>query len=126
MPIPKNKGTAVDATLVFFLPFITPRISRTYHPLLVIRQLRILSQVADLLALSVIAAMDACGGPEIPFRWGRVDNFTPSPPGVPEPHQDLQTHISAFSRMGFTKGEMIGLVACGHSIGGVHHNSFPG
>jgi catalase (peroxidase I) len=69
--------------------------------------------------------MDSCGGPEIPFRSGRIDDFTPSPPGVPEPHQDIQTHINAFSRMGFTQEEMIGLVACGHSIGGVHHASFP-
>jgi catalase (peroxidase I) len=27
--------------------------------------------------------------------------------------------------MGFNQQEMIGLIACGHSIGGVHHQSFP-
>ncbi|PVF94577.1 heme peroxidase [Serendipita vermifera] len=104
----ENKGTAVSATLNFFFAFVTARVS-----------------LADLVALGVVAAMDSCGGPEIPFRSGRIDNFTPSPPGVPEPHQDIQTHINAFSRMGFTKEEMIGLVACGHSIGGVHHATFP-
>lgn len=76
--------------------------------------------------MGVVTAMDACGGPEILFRVGRVDDFTPGPSGVPEPQQDVQTHIDAFTLMGFTKEEMIGLVACGHSIGGVHHRSFPG
>jgi hypothetical protein len=82
--------------------------------------------VSDLIGIAVVTSVDVCGGPLIPFRSGRIDNFTPSPPGVPEPHQDLQTHTDMFERMGFTKEEMIGLVACGHSIGGVHHSNFPG
>lgn len=53
------------------------------------------------------------GGPEIPFRGGRVDASELNVPGVPEPHQDLPSHIAAFSRLGFTREEMIGLVACG-------------
>jgi catalase (peroxidase I) len=82
--------------------------------------------VADFLAIAARAALDGCLGPEVPFRAGRIDNFTIGPSGVPEPQQDLQTHLDAFTRMGFTKEEMIGLVACGHSIGGVHHAFFPG
>jgi catalase (peroxidase I) len=70
--------------------------------------------------------MDACGGPQIRYRGGRIDDFNPSPPGVPEPHQDLQTLVDKFSRIGFTQEEMIGLVACGHTIGGVHNGKFPG
>ncbi|PVF93556.1 heme peroxidase [Serendipita vermifera] len=105
----ENKGTGILETMAFFIDFVTPRVS-----------------LSDLLAMSVVTAMDSCGGPEIPYRWGRIDNFTPSPAGVPEPHQDLQTHKNMFSRMGFTQEEMIGLVACGHSLGGVHHSNFPG
>jgi hypothetical protein len=33
--------------------------------------------------------------------------------GVPEPQQDLDSHIASFARQGFTKEDMIGLVACG-------------
>jgi hypothetical protein len=92
-------------------------------------QLRALKKnrpVSDLIGIAVVTSVDVCGGPPIPFRSGRIDNFTPSPPGVPEPHQDLQMHTDMFKRMGFTKEEMIGLVACGHSIGGVHHSNSPG
>jgi hypothetical protein len=42
-----------------------------------------------------------------------VDAGEPNVPGVPQPQQDLQTHIDAFARQGFTQTEMISLVACG-------------
>ncbi|KAJ7439092.1 heme peroxidase [Mycena latifolia] len=87
--------------------------------------------IADVLALGTIIAVEnwqvlhGLGGPEIAFRGGRVDAAEPNAPGVPEPQQDLQTHITDFSRQGFTQEEMIGLVACGHSFGGVQHAVFP-
>ncbi|KAJ7032721.1 putative L-ascorbate oxidase [Mycena alexandri] len=65
------------------------------------------------------------GGPEIAFRGGRVDAAVPNLPGVPEPQQDIESHIAAFARQGFTQTEMIGLVACGHTFGGVQHALFP-
>ncbi|KAJ7188844.1 heme peroxidase [Mycena filopes] len=81
--------------------------------------------MADVLVLGAIMAIENCGGPEIAFRGGRVDAVAPNKPGVPEPQQDLDSHISAFARQGFTKTEMIGLVACGHTFGGVQHATFP-
>lgn len=65
------------------------------------------------------------GGPKIPFRGGRIDATEANTPGVPEPQQDLASHVASFSRQGFTQEEMIGLVACGHSFGGVQHTAFP-
>ncbi|KAJ7658392.1 heme peroxidase [Mycena polygramma] len=65
------------------------------------------------------------GGPEIAFRGGRADADKPNAPGVPEPQQDIATHIATFARQGFTQTEMIGLVACGHTFGGVQHVPFP-
>lgn len=60
------------------------------------------------------------GGPHITYRGGRVDATGPNTPGgVPEPFQTLDDHTSAFARMGFNQTEMIGLIACGHSLGGV-------
>lgn len=65
------------------------------------------------------------GGPKIAYRGGRIDATQPNNPGVPEPQQSLDEHIASFDRQGFTKEEMIGLVACGHSFGGVQHTAFP-
>ncbi|KAJ7249598.1 heme peroxidase [Mycena rebaudengoi] len=81
--------------------------------------------VADILVLGALLAIEQCGGPEIPFRGGRIDATEPNLPGVPEPQQDLDSHISSFARQGFSQEEMIGLVACGHTFGGVQHDPFP-
>ncbi|KAF7368526.1 Peroxidase [Mycena venus] len=81
--------------------------------------------IADALALGAITAIESCGGPEIAFRGGRIDAASPNAPGVPQPQQDLKSHIASFSRQGFTQKEMISLVACGHTFGGVQHAPFP-
>ncbi|KAK7053581.1 peroxidase [Favolaschia claudopus] len=81
--------------------------------------------IADAVAVAAVLSFSNCGGPEIPFRGGRVDAIEPNAPGVPEPQDSLDSHISSFARQGFTKEEMIGLVACGHSFGSVQHASFP-
>ncbi|KAF7339190.1 Peroxidase [Mycena venus] len=81
--------------------------------------------IADALAIGTVMAIENCGGPEIAFRGGRIDAGEPNTPGVPEPQQDLQQHIDSFARQGFTQTEMIGLVACGHTFGGVQHAPFP-
>ncbi|KAJ6494455.1 heme peroxidase [Mycena sanguinolenta] len=81
--------------------------------------------IADTLALGAIMAIENCGGPEIAFRGGRVDAAVPNQPGVPEPQDGLDSHIASFSKQGFTQEEMIGLVACGHTFGGVQHATFP-
>ncbi|KAJ7887189.1 heme peroxidase [Mycena leptocephala] len=80
--------------------------------------------VADTLALGPIIAIESCGGPQIAFRGGRVDATEPDLPGVPELEQSLDSHIASFARAGFTQ-EMIGLVAYGHTFGGVQHAPFP-
>ncbi|KAJ6571280.1 heme peroxidase [Mycena capillaripes] len=87
--------------------------------------------VADLIAIGAITAVETCGGPQIPLRGGRIDSAKPNTPGVPEPQKDLQSHIAALARQGFTQTEMIGLIACGclivlrHTFGGVQHKPFP-
>ncbi|KAJ7023477.1 heme peroxidase [Mycena alexandri] len=64
-------------------------------------------------------------GNRIPWRSRRRRGALGNNPGVPEPSQDLNSHISSFARQGFTQTEMIGLVACGHSFGGVQQAPFP-
>ncbi|KAF8077707.1 L-ascorbate oxidase [Lyophyllum atratum] len=80
---------------------------------------------ADIIAIAAIFGVSTCGGPIIPFRGGRIDAWTAGPPGVPEPQQDLPTHQAMFARQGFSTSEMIQLVACGHTLGGVRSTDFP-
>ncbi|KAJ6495222.1 heme peroxidase [Mycena sanguinolenta] len=81
--------------------------------------------MADSIALLAVTAIENCGGPQVAFRGGRLDAAEANSPGVPEPEQDLDTHIASFARQGFTQTEMIGLVACGHTFGGVQQTFFP-
>ncbi|KAF8194048.1 heme peroxidase [Mycena galopus ATCC 62051] len=83
------------------------------------------ASIADVLALAAISAIENCGGPQIAFRGGRIDAGVPNSPGVPQPQDTLNSHIASFARQGFTQKEMIGLVACGHTFGGVQHAPFP-
>lgn len=65
------------------------------------------------------------GGNRVNYRGGRVDAIEANRPGVPVPSQSLGSHISAFAQAGFSKEDMIGLVACGHAQGGIQHFAFP-
>ncbi|KAJ7748361.1 heme peroxidase [Mycena metata] len=81
--------------------------------------------MADVIAMGAINAVVGCGGPVIPFRGGRIDAIEAGPATVPEPQQDLASHIASFKAQGFNETEMISLVACGHSLGGVRQADFP-
>ncbi|KAF7342836.1 Peroxidase [Mycena sanguinolenta] len=81
--------------------------------------------MADTIAMGAINAVIGCGGPVIPFRGGRIDATEAGPATVPEPQQDLDSHIASFQTQGFNETEMIALVACGHSLGGVRQVDFP-
>ncbi|KAL7781786.1 heme peroxidase [Trichoderma afarasin] len=85
------------------------------------------ASMADLFAIGAVMAVGACSNGKVivPFRGGRVDAAGPGPSGVPEPQQDLPTHTLSFAKQGFDTSEMIALVACGHSVGGVHGVDFP-
>ncbi|KAJ7762908.1 hypothetical protein B0H16DRAFT_1455354 [Mycena metata] len=104
----ENVGTGFNNTLNILFPLVTRYVS-----------------IADALTLGTMIAIESCGGPQISFRGGRIDATAPNAPGVPEPQQDLSAHIGAFARQGFSQTEMIGLIACGHTFGGVQHVPFP-
>ncbi|KAL8343394.1 hypothetical protein RB598_004643 [Gaeumannomyces tritici] len=104
----ENEGDAFDHTLGDLAEFVTPETS-----------------ASDLIALGLVASMASCGGLKIPYRTGRVDAVAAGPLGVPLHTDPLDKMVAAFDRMGFTRAEMIGLVACGHSIGQVHSVDFP-
>ncbi|KAJ7650852.1 heme peroxidase [Roridomyces roridus] len=82
--------------------------------------------MSDFIAMGAVNAVIGCGGgPVIPFRGGRKDATEAGPATVPEPQQDLASHIDSFKDQGFNETEMISLVACGHSFGGVRKVDFP-
>lgn len=105
---PENPGGAFNNTFAFFSSFYSARAS-----------------ASDLLAMSAVIASFSCGGAKIPFRAGRVDAQEAGPAGVPEPSTDLKTTQEAFTKAGFSTEDMITMVACGHSLGGVHSTDFP-
>lgn len=105
---PENIGDAFNNTFGFFSGFYSARAS-----------------ASDLLAMSAVVASFSCNGLKIPFRAGRIDAEEAGPSGVPEPNTDLNTTQQAFTKAGFSTEDMIAMVACGHSLGGVHSTDFP-
>ncbi|KAF6236205.1 hypothetical protein HO173_005835 [Letharia columbiana] len=104
----ENVGPAFNDALTFFSYFINDKVS-----------------MSDLIALGTVMAVGACGGPHIEMKGGRIDATAAGPSGVPEPETDLQDTLDDFSNAGFNTDDTITLTACGHSMGGVHHSSFP-
>lgn len=104
----ENVGPAFNTTMGFLATFQNSHAS-----------------LADLIALGTVLSVRICSGPSVPMRVGRVDATSAGPFGVPEPQQDLASHTASFAKQGFNVSEMIGLVACGHTIGGVHETEFP-
>jgi hypothetical protein len=105
---PENIGVAFNDSLFFFSFFMNAKVS-----------------MADLVALGAATSVGACGGPQIPLRGGRIDAIGPGASGVPEPESDVKTTLGDFSGAGFNQEDAIGLTACGHTMGGVHHDEFP-
>lgn len=104
----ENGGSAFNNTFSFFANLYSIRAS-----------------AADLLAMSVVVANAGCGGARMPFRAGRVDALEAGPAGVPEPDTPLETTLARFAGAGFSEADMIALVACGHTLGGVHSRNNP-
>jgi catalase (peroxidase I) len=58
----------------------------------------------------------------MPYRAGRIDATEAGiTTGVPAPETDLEETLLFFERAGFNKVDAIGLTACGHTMGSVHH-----
>ncbi|KAF7313974.1 Peroxidase [Mycena chlorophos] len=105
---PENIGSSVSESVSQFASFYGRYIS-----------------YADVVAAGAAVAVKNCGGPNIPFRTGRITALEAGPSGVPLPTDSLKSQTAAFARQGFTAKEMIGLVACGHTMGGVDNEDFP-
>ncbi|KAK8034415.1 hypothetical protein PG993_009410 [Apiospora rasikravindrae] len=105
---PEHTGPGFNTSLSFYSTFYTSR-----------------SSMSDLIALGVYYSVRACGGPAIPIRGGRIDATTAGPDGfVSQPQDGIGTFKNRFMRLGLNTAQMIQLVACGHTIGGVHSPEF--
>lgn len=81
--------------------------------------------MSDMIALGVVMATGACGGPHVVLRGGRVDATQAGPTGVPQPQDSLATQLAEFASANFNQDDTIALTACGHTMGGVHRAQFP-
>jgi catalase (peroxidase I) len=103
----ENKGSAFNDSFTFWRPFVNDAVS-----------------MADLLALGTVMSNNVCGVTKMPYRAGRVDATAAGvTTGVPAPETDLDETLLFFERAGFDKVDAIGLTACGHTLGSVHHVS---
>lgn len=105
---PENLGAAFNETLVF--------LNNLYS---------IQTPMADLLAAGLSVSVRSCGGLRIAVRAGRVDATSAGPEGVPEPTDDLTSIAAQFVTAGFNTTEMVQMVACGYSLGGIQGVDFP-
>ncbi|USP76462.1 uncharacterized protein yc1106_03736 [Curvularia clavata] len=105
---PENLGAALNNTL--------SDISTSFD---------IRTSAADLIALSLVMAVARCGDMRVPLRLGRKDATKAGIKGVPEAHTDLDTTRKRFATASLSEVDMITLIACGHSIGGVHSVDHP-
>ncbi|KAJ3195224.1 hypothetical protein HK101_000818, partial [Irineochytrium annulatum] len=80
---------------------------------------------SDLLAAGLGVAVAACSGPSLPLRIGRVDATGPSPNMVPNTFDSFEDIQRNFSHFGFSPSEMISVIACGHTLGGVESDENP-
>ncbi|KAJ7512054.1 L-ascorbate oxidase [Mycena galericulata] len=104
----ENVGAGMNNTLSDFSTFPNKYVTRS-----------------DLIGIATTFAVATCGGPVIPFQGGRVDANIAGPYGVPNASDTLQSITNTFAHQGFNVSEMIQLVACGHTLGGVRYPDFP-
>ncbi|RDL35895.1 uncharacterized protein BP5553_06507 [Venustampulla echinocandica] len=107
---PENVGIFVNVTLGQFSQFSSVFLS-----------------MSDLIGVGLSDSLASCDptARRIPLRVGRIDATGPGPAGVPGPTDNIEFATAAFAKAGFSQSEMIQAVACGHSLGGVHHTNFP-
>ncbi|KIK08790.1 hypothetical protein K443DRAFT_672308 [Laccaria amethystina LaAM-08-1] len=105
---PENFGQGFNQTMTDFENYPNKLVSR-----------------ADIISIGAIFAVSTCGGPIIPFRGGRIDAYSAGNFGTPQPQDDLGSLTTSFQNQGFNAAEMIKLVACGHTMGGVRSSDFP-
>ena len=105
---PENVGPAFNDSLTRFSYYFNQRVS-----------------MSDMISLGVVMATGACGGPHVELKGGRIDATQAGPTGVPQPQDSVSSQLNDFANANFNQDDTITLTACGHTMGGVHHSTFP-
>lgn len=85
-----------------------------------------LTSLSDVIAAATYASTRSCSNISLAVRGGRVDATQAGPVGfVPQPQNAVGIFRNQFARMGLDDKGMIQIIACGHSIGGVHGADHP-
>ncbi|KAJ3079563.1 hypothetical protein HK102_003693 [Quaeritorhiza haematococci] len=81
--------------------------------------------MADIIDWGAITSIRACGGPDIPFRAGRVDATSRNREGTlaGNPNTPIPELIAAFGRQGLSARDFVALSAGSHSVGGRRFNA---
>ncbi len=103
---PANKGLSIVRDMLYLVKQRFPEVS-----------------YADLWCLASISAIEFCGGPKIPFKFGRKDDADDSRyPGngrLPDASKGADHIREVFGRMGLNDQEMVALIG-GHTLGSCH------
>lgn len=122
----QNIGIGMTETEANFAPFTTKYISSKSNHLQKIYLLKPAKIIeADVLAMGVVLLTAECQGPLMNYRGGRIDSYAAAPDTAPLPFDTIETHLSKFRHEGMNQTEMIAMVACGHTVGGVRNPDFP-
>ena len=74
--------------------------------------------MADLIVMSAILSVKACGGPSIPFYAGRLDASTYNPATkLPSSGEEFVVIKGKFTRMGLSMADFVVLTLGAHTIG---------
>lgn len=60
-----------------------------------------------MVALGVVQSVGSCGGPNIPYRFGRVDATGPGNFGTPEPDEGLEETLARAKYSGYSQTEFM-------------------
>ena len=75
--------------------------------------------MADVITLAAYMSIKVCGGPDVPFQFGRIDAVGPNPPGMlPGAHIKPDELKKMFmGRLGLSIEETVAIIGGGHSAG---------
>ena len=109
----RGDGTSLYGTLLSRA--FHPDHSHQYHPLATVHAKFPDWTRADLYAYASVVALEACGGPKVPFRKGRLDEETTDSTPLPEP-SSTHANLHYLRSHGWSDQEIVVLMGA-HTLG---------
>lgn len=84
------------------------------------------ASVADVINMAGILGIKACGGPQIPIDFGRIDATAQSiANNLPDLNNNFDAILTFFTNANMNTNDIVALAMGGHTIGGIHIKDFP-